>query len=285
MARPKTLSASWVPIIVATSLVYAEGVSLDPWISVFAILSATFIQIATNFFNDALDFVKGADDHTRLGESRASQNGWLSVRMVFLLGGLCLLLAVGFGLPLVVAGGWPILIVGLISLVLAYAYTGGPYPLAYLGLGDLFVILFFGVIAVGGVYYLHANTYSMSALISGLQIGLTATVLIAINNLRDIESDRRANKLTLSARLGYARGRWEIPVLFALTFLLGLFWIRESRYSVMLAPIVLLPLVFTLVKSVLRTPPSVEYNGFLALAARIQMLFGIILSLALVSLL
>jgi 1,4-dihydroxy-2-naphthoate octaprenyltransferase len=156
-ARPKTLAASVVPVLVGTALVAAEGFHVAAWISLFAVLSAMMIQIATNFVNDAIDFVKGADGETRLGEARATQSGWFTGRQVMAMALLFFALAMLFGIPLVWQGGAAILTIGLVSLLMGYAYTGGPFPLAYLGLGDLFVVIFFGLVAVGGVFFMHLH--------------------------------------------------------------------------------------------------------------------------------
>ncbi len=280
MARPKTLSASVVPILVASCLAHSEGLLNNYWISVYALVSAIFIQIATNFFNDAIDFVKGADTAERLGESRGSQSGWLSHRAVMFAGAVCVLIAVVFGYPLVLEGGTPILLVGLISLFLAYSYTGGPFPLAYLGLGDLFVILFFGVIAVGGVHFLHSKVVLWSAVVAGLQVGLLSTVLIAVNNIRDIDCDIKAKKFTLAARLGYSRARWEIPILFLSIYLLGLFWFFKGWYFSFFMPLIFLPFAIRLSLRVLRTPPSKDYNLYLLDAAKIHLSTGVLLGAA-----
>jgi 1,4-dihydroxy-2-naphthoate octaprenyltransferase len=278
-ARPKTLAAAVVPVVVATALVCADGQSVSAALSVCAVLSAIFIQIGTNFVNDSIDFKKGADKETRLGEARASQSGWFEASTVLWLGLLSFFIAMLLGLPLVIVGGYPILLIGLFSLLMGYAYTGGPFPLAYVGLGDLFVIIFFGVVAVGGVYWLQTATYSWSALVAGLQVGLLATVLIAINNLRDIDQDRLVNKKTFAVRLGPKWGPWEVAVLNALAFLLNVFWLLKGQIWAAVLPFLLFPLAWKLSQSVLRTKPSQEYNQFLARAAKVHMLFGILLSL------
>jgi 1,4-dihydroxy-2-naphthoate polyprenyltransferase len=156
--RPKTLTAAIVPVLVATALAFADQQTVKYWVTAFALLSATFIQIGTNFINDAIDFKKGADTHERVGPKRVTQSGLLSEKKVLLGGFICFALATLFGVPLVIEGGVPILIIGLISLAMGYCYTGGPYPLAYRGLGDLFVLIFFGLVAVCGTYYLHAGS-------------------------------------------------------------------------------------------------------------------------------
>ncbi len=247
-ARPKTLSASLVPVIVAHTLVWAEGFQPLLWISLCAVLSSIFIQIGTNFVNDGLDFLKGADSETRLGEARATQQGWFTFKQIMLFAAGFFLLAVIFGLPLVLRGGQPILIVGLLSIAMGYAYTGGPYPLAYVGLGDLFVVLFFGLVAVCGTFFLHTGVISFSSVVAGLQVGFLATVLIAINNLRDLEQDRLVHKKTLAVRLGPKLGRYEVLALIALAYLLNIFWLSYGFYQAFLLPFLVLPVGILLIQ-------------------------------------
>ena len=280
-ARPKTLSAAVVPVLVATALVAAEGAGISWRTSVFAALSAILIQVGTNFVNDALDFIKGADRETRLGDARASQSGWFSHQRVLVMGFACFLAASAFGLPLVLEGGWPILIIGLVSLSLGYAYTGGPWPLAYVGLGDLFVILFFGLVAVGGVYFLQTHAITGPALVAGLQVGLLATVLIAINNLRDLEQDRLVGKRTLAVRLGPRRGRLEVPALFAGAFALNIYWFASGYRFAPFLPLLVIPLAYKVAHAVMTTPPGRAYNGLLARASAVHVAFGVLLSVGL----
>src|SRR4051794_23693445 len=154
-ARPKTLAAAVTPVLVGTALARNIAAAIH-WPSlVFALLGAVFIQIGTNYVNDALDFKKGADTHTRLGPLRVTQAGLLDADKVLRGAYACFLLAALCGVPLILRGGWPIVIIGVASILAAYAYTGGPYPLAYHGLGEVFVMIFFGFVAVGGSFYLQ----------------------------------------------------------------------------------------------------------------------------------
>jgi 1,4-dihydroxy-2-naphthoate octaprenyltransferase len=277
-ARPKTLTASLVPILVSSCLVRAEGEAWQFWITGLALLGAIFIQIATNLINDSLDFKKGADTETRLGEARITSQRWMSPKAVMGWGVFFLFAALLCGIPLVIHGGLPILLIGLASLFLAYGYTGGPYPLAYKGWGDLFVILFFGVIAVGGVYFLHANSWGSASLVAGLQVGLLATVLIAINNIRDMNQDILVNKRTLAVRLGARWARFEIPVLILGAYLLNFYWAAQGWWAAVLLPLLISPLAWKLTQQVLNTAPSREYNRFLAKASLLHLSFGLLLS-------
>jgi 1,4-dihydroxy-2-naphthoate polyprenyltransferase len=281
--RPKTLTAAIVPVIAATCLVYAEGLQPKLWITAFALLSATFIQIGTNFINDAIDFRKGADTKERIGPQRVTQSGLLTEKQVLFGGFACFAIAAAFGLPLVIEGGIPILIVGLISLVMGYCYTGGPYPLAYRGLGDLFVLIFFGLVAVGGTYYLHAGQLSNSAIVAGIQVGLHATVLIAINNLRDAPLDAKVNKRTLAVRLGPKAARAEIVFLVIAPFLLGYWWVANSFLLLLatLLPVLTAPLAVIIIRGIYKNSGGAVYNQFLAKSAALHLVFGFLLSIGL----
>jgi 1,4-dihydroxy-2-naphthoate octaprenyltransferase len=207
-ARPKTLPAALAPVIAGTAVAfYEDGVH---WISaVLAMATALILQIAANFANDALDFRKGADTGERLGPTRVTASGLVSSEAVLRATVLALLLAVATGLPLVIRGGWPILALGVAALICAVAYTGGPYPLAYLGLGEVFVFLFFGLAAVTGTAFIQTGEVTALAPATSVPIGALAIGILVINNLRDIETDRAAHKRTLAVRLGVRRTQLE----------------------------------------------------------------------------
>ncbi len=272
--RPKTLTAAVVPVLVATALVPALGYELLWWVSGLALFSALCIQLATNLFNDAIDFKKGADQSDRIGPQRVTQSGLYSVRQVMMMGAVFVLLAFVSGIPLVMQGGWPIVAIGLVSLALAYAYTGGPLPLAYLGLGEVFVILFFGLIAVGGVFYLHTMTLHPAALVAGLQVGLLATALLVINNIRDREQDLRAAKKTLAVRFGLKFSRIEILLIYLLALALGVYWFQQGQWLAAFLPLVVWPLVRQIIHQVFFTEPGAHYNELLGKAAVVHILFG-----------
>ena len=276
--RPKTLTAALVPVLVATALVRAESHDIVWWVSVCALLSAVFIQIGTNLVNDALDFKKGADTGSRIGPQRVTQSGLLTSKQVMAGAGLCFFVAFLLGVPLVLKGGWPIVAIGTVSLLMGYAYTGGPFPLAYKGLGDLFVIVFFGLIAVMGTYFLHVGEVSSGAAIAGLQVGLLATVLIAINNLRDAPQDALVGKRTLAVRFGVLFSRVEILVLALAPFLISAYWFRQGQGLAAILPLCVFPLARRLVMGVFRTEPSAEYNRFLGMGAALHLLFGVFLA-------
>ena len=226
-ARPKTLTAAIVPVLVGAAVAFFEQPALAVsrwWVAAVALSSALAIQVGTNFFNDAIDFRKGADTPDRVGPTRITQAGLRSEAQVLRAAWISFAVAVLFGAVLVVEGGAPILLIGVTSLLFGYLYTGGPYPLAYRGLGDLFVLLFFGLIAVSGTAFLITGGWSGQALVAGAQVGFLAVVLIAINNLRDREGDQAAGKRTLAVLLGVRGARAEISAALMLPFILGVQW-------------------------------------------------------------
>jgi 1,4-dihydroxy-2-naphthoate polyprenyltransferase len=277
-ARPKTLTAALVPIVGGTALTKALGFPILWWISGLAFLASICIQVGTNLVNDAIDFKKGADTETRIGPQRVTQSGIFSFRIVMIMAGVCFAVATICGVPLVLHGGVPILIIGLVSILFGYAYTAGPFPLAYLGLGDVFVVLFFGLVAVGGLVFLQNGSWPEEAIVLGLQIGMHATVMIAINNLRDIAGDSLVGKKTLPVRFGKTFGRLEISILCLLPFALNIYWLNKGFYWAGALPFLTLPLAVYLCFSVFKFEPSPLYNQFLARGAGLHLIFGALLS-------
>jgi len=278
-ARPRTLGAAVVPVLAGAALAFGAG-SFDPLATLLIVICAVLIQIATNYFNDAIDHAKGADTAERLGPTRVTSSGLLAPRTVMRGGGVCLALAVALSIPLVLHGGWPILLIGIFSLFFAYAYTGGPFPLAYLGLGEIFVVLFFGVFAVAGTFFLNTLEFSWGTVLAGLQIGLHSSVLLAVNNLRDLETDRAVNKRTLAARFGLTFARWENAVLVMAPLVLGLAWLPLGYLWAFLLPIATLPLAWWLARACLDAQPDPNVNQLLAQAAALHASFGLLLALA-----
>ena len=200
-ARPKTLPAAAAPVVAATGLAHASGrFALLP--AAAALLGALLIQVATNLANDYFDFVKGGDTAARIGPTRVTQAGLLSPAAVR--NGMLVVLAAALvvGIYLVAVGGAPIVVIGLASLVCAVAYTGGPFPLAYHGLGDVFVFVFFGLVAVAGTYWVQALALNGEVFLLGAGMGTFITAILVVNNLRDRETDAAAGKHTLAVRIG-----------------------------------------------------------------------------------
>lgn len=198
--RPKTLLAGVIPPVVAYTYSLFTTKTPAPLYLALAVLGALFIQIATNFFNDVIDHEKGADKK-RVGPTRVSAAGLEDVKTVRRWAMTCVTLAALCGIPLIIRGGWPFLVLGIISLYLTYGYTGGKVSLAYRGLGELFVFIFFGLFSVMGSYYLFSLKLDPGSFILAAIFGLLATTFIGINNLRDRETDKEVGKRTMATRL------------------------------------------------------------------------------------
>lgn len=280
-ARPKTLTAALAPVMVATVLARAEGFQVDWFLSLVALLSSFCIQIGTNLVNDAIDFKKGADNAKRIGPKRVTQQGLLSSKQVLFGGYFLFAIAFVFAIPLMVKGGESLVVIVLLSILSGYLYTGGPFPLAYVGLGDLFVILFFGLISTTAIYYVQTLQVNLSALLAGLQVGLLCTVMIVVNNLRDREEDEKVGKKTLAVRLGKRFSRFEVTALVVIPFVLGAFWIKLGFIYAGILPFMTVILAYKLVLSVWNKEPGAVYNIYLGFAALLHILFTTLLCVGL----
>lgn len=231
-SRPKTLMAVMAPVLIGTALAIADQ-AFHPIIAFLCLLVGLFIQIGTNFANDYYDFIKGADTEERIGPTRAVQAGLIepeTMKKAFL---SVFALAIFVSLLLVIRGGWGMLLLGIISCSFGFLYTGGPKPLAYSGLGDIFVIVFFGPVAVCTTYYLQALTISSEAVWMGFACGLLSTAILVANNLRDEKTDTQANKKTLIVRFGKVFGKIEYLSCFLIALLIPLFLITQSQKSLL----------------------------------------------------
>ena len=207
-ARPKTLWASVAPVAIGVGMAYADRVHHWPS-AVACLLCAMLVQIATNFWNDYCDHAKGADTAERVGPTRATQAGWVSPAAMKQASLLTFGLTALVSAYLVHRGGWPFIWIGVASILSGLLYTGGPRPLGYLGLGDIFVLVFFGPVAVAGTYYAQALRVTHEVLFAGIAPGLLSTAVLVVNNLRDRETDARAGKRTLIVRFGERFGQTE----------------------------------------------------------------------------
>lgn len=265
--RPKTLPAAVVPVWAGCVLAWKLTGTWHPLLAVCTLLGALCIQIATNFFNDAIDSVKGADTERRAGPKRVTASGLLSHRAVMGWGMVFLGLTVAFGIPLFQAVGWPILAIGVVSMYLAYGYTGGPFPLAYRGMGELFVILFFGLVAVGGTVFVQLGEWRPEAALLGLQVGLLSAVLISINNLRDRIEDAGTGKRTLAVRWGPKVARLVIWAEIVAPALLGIVWVRFDLPWLFVATLPIWTLGLRIKWGALSMDEGPGMNRLLALAA------------------
>jgi 1,4-dihydroxy-2-naphthoate octaprenyltransferase len=281
-ARPKTLGAAVAPVFAGFFIGANLGGQPLAWPLLLCTLGSTIaLQVATNWFNDALDFKQGKDTQARIGPRRITAAGVVKPGAVMLAGLLMLGLATLLSLPLISARGLPIVIIGLPSLWFCYGYTGGPAPLAYRGLGELFVILFFGLVAVTGSAFVQTGDWLVGGIVGGLQVGCLSTVLIAINNLRDIDEDRTTGKRTLAVRFGQGFARLEITLLTLLAYAVGYYWWEQDLNRAATLPMAVLPLgVFILLRLWL-TPTGPAYNKLLALSGAQLLLFAALFCIAL----
>jgi 1,4-dihydroxy-2-naphthoate octaprenyltransferase len=207
-SRPKTLGAAFAPVLIGTVLAYGDG-KLHALSAACALLGALLIQIGTNFANDYFDFVKGTDTEKRVGPTRVTQAGLVSPATMKRAMTIVFALVFVPGAYIMYRGGWPLFAIGVISIALGVLYTGGPFPLGYLGLGDILVLIFFGPIAVGGTYYIQALDLNRDVIVAGFAPGLISVGLLTINNLRDIDGDAKSGKRTLAVRFGREFAKFE----------------------------------------------------------------------------
>jgi 1,4-dihydroxy-2-naphthoate octaprenyltransferase len=277
-ARPKTLSAASVPVLVGSACAFALGhLQLGPALA--ALGGALLLQIGANFANDVYDYEKGADTAERLGPTRAVQAGLISPaamkRGMYAVFALALLL----GIYLTFVAGPIILGIGIVSILSAIAYTGGPYPLGYNGLGDVFVFVFFGLVAVCGTAFVQLGHVPPLALWCSLPVGALATAILVVNNLRDHEQDARVGKRTLAVRWGERAVIYEYGLLLALAYAVPLYLATSAtRGRFVLLPLVTLPLGRQLMRAV-ATERGRDLNARLAGTAKLLLLFGLLLTL------
>jgi 1,4-dihydroxy-2-naphthoate octaprenyltransferase len=277
-ARPKTLWASISPVVVGTALAYGDGAHHWPS-ALIALVCAVLIQIGTNFANDYFDYEKGADTEERMGPLRVTQSGMVSPTTMKWATAVVFFFACVGGAILTWRGGWPIAVVGLLCILSGLLYTGGPYPLGYLGLGDLFVFIFFGPVAVGGTYYVQALQVNTTVLVAGMGPGLLITAILTVNNLRDIEVDRKAGKRTLAVRFGKTFTRWEYAflVLVGVSIPPVLYLHTGQHLSSLLSLLVVLPAISTF-RGVFGHAEGPSLNPVLANTARISLLYSVLFS-------
>ncbi len=277
--RPKVLPLSMIPILLGTLLANASGVAINWTVFICTLLSALCVQIGMHFINDALDVKKGADI-ARLGPIRGIHTGILTPQEVYIKGMLVFAIALLFGIPLIVQGGWPIAILMLVAVSLGYLYTGGPLPLAYTGLSDVFVLIFFGIVATSAAYYLQTGHVSEASLLAGTQLGMLAILPLAINNLRDHVGDAKANKRTLVVRFGIDFGRCEVLVMGLLPFALSCFWHTLGYTWAAILPWLTLPIATFIVRGVWNTEPGTKLVPYFGLTALLHLSFAVLLIIA-----
>jgi len=280
--RPRTLTLATAPVLVGTALAMHQGAGLSWPVFLIALLSAVLIQAGTNLFNDAGDFLRGNDGPERFGPLRVTAAGLATPRQVKRAALVCFLAALAGGVYLVIVGGWPIFGIGVLSLLAGWAYSGGPRPLSHTAFGEVFVMLFFGLVAVAGSHYLQSGQWSAAALIAGGMLGAHAAAVLLVNNVRDLTADTLAGRHTLAAALGVERARRLYVALMLAPYPLLLVLL-----TVGVAPLAVVPALLTglmslrLGRAFLSMTPGPAMNAKLAQTARAQMLLALALTLGL----
>ena len=280
-ARPKILPAAASPVILGTALSYHDGI-FHSFILLMTLLAAVLIQIGANFANDVYDFQKGTDREDRLGPQRATQSGLISPEKMKLAMWKIFAIAIFVGCYLAWIGGWPIVIIGLASIAAGIAYTGGPYPLGYHGWGDLFVFIFFGLIAVPGSYYLQSGFITHISLWLGVALGMLSTAILVVNNIRDMETDIVTGKKTMAVRLGKSFSQIEFSILVLIPFIIPLcMWWKTRDNMSLLITLFALPIAGHLIIQLI-SKNGRELNEVLVGTARFLFIFTILFSLGLI---
>jgi 1,4-dihydroxy-2-naphthoate octaprenyltransferase len=275
-ARLRTLPAAVAPVLVGTALAIEHG-DFDGFAFAAALLGALFIQVGTNLSNDYSDARRGADTEDRLGPVRVTAGGLVPPKQVLRATYITFGLAVLCGIYLIVVAGWVILAIGAASIVAGVLYTGGPRPYGYEGLGELFVFLFFGLVAVCGSYYVQVQELPWQAFVASVPVGLIAAAILIVNNVRDLETDRRAGKRTLAVRMGRARTRVFYAVVLAVAYVM-LVPLAFGLTAWVLLSVLSIPLAVRLVQVVRTRTDGPALNGALAGTGQLQLVFCVLLS-------
>ena len=278
-ARPRTLPVALAPVLVGSALAIAEG-SARALPATAALFGALLLQIGANFANDLFDAEKGADGDDRIGPPRAMQLGLVSAKQMRFAIGCSFGAAALVGAYLVFVGGWPIVAIGLASIAAGLAYTGGPFPFGYRGLGDIAVFVFFGPVAVAGTHYVQALSPSGLALAASLPIGALATAILVVNNLRDIDSDARVGKRTLAVRIGPRATRIEYAGLLVFAYaIVPCFWLLGVASPWVALPMLTLPWALRLVRRIAVPCDGPTLNQALADTAQLTLAFSLFFSI------
>jgi len=275
--RPKTLPAGMIPVMIGGSVAYWQGY-FDIGLLAITLICALLIQIITNFINEIYDYKRGADGAERLGPERAVSTGRISSKTMKIVSIILIGITFKIGLILVDHAGIGILIVGIVSLFFAWAYTGGPFPLAYKGLGDIFVFIFFGLIAVSGTYYVQTLRFDWIAFLSGIAPGIFSMNILAVNNIRDIDTDPSAGKITLAVRLGKKKAQVLYAVLNIVAYipLIVIYFMTKNIY--VLLPLITIIYAAVLIKNVF-IKTGKDLNDVLAGTGKLLLIYGLLFCL------
>lgn len=277
--RPKTLMASIAPVMLGTLIAYGDGVHNFPT-AFLCLLGALSIQILTNLANDYFDYKKGSDTAQRIGPTRVMQAGLVSSMQMIIAITINLIITILICWKLIERGGQPILIIGVLSVISAFLYTAGPKPLAYIGLGEIFVLIFFGPVAVAGTYYLQSLELNTAVILIGLGPGLLSTAILTINNLRDIDNDRAAHKNTLAVRFGrsFALNEYLVCIFTAAVVPVIAYAVMADHLPILMAtalPILAIPVI----KTVLTKLDGPSLNEALAQTGKLLFIYSLLLGI------
>ncbi len=276
-ARPRTLPAAVAPVLVGTSLAIRYG-TFHPLAFIAALLGAMAIQIGTNLSNDYSDARRGADTDERIGPVRVTAGGLVPPRQVLIATYLTFAAAVLCGVYLIAIAGWALLAVGAASILAGVLYTGGPRPYGYAGLGEVFVFLFFGIVAVSGSYFVQRRALPWQAFVLAVPVGLLIAAILVVNNVRDIDTDRRAGKRTLAVRLGRGRTRVLFAAIVAGAFVTSWVpWFAGSLSPWLLLTVAAAPLALGVVQTVRTHSDGPSLNSALARTAKLALVFCLLL--------
>jgi 1,4-dihydroxy-2-naphthoate octaprenyltransferase len=280
--RPKTLPAAVAPVVVGSAMAYVhQRFALLP--AMAALVVALLMQIGVNLANDYFDYTKGVDTQERLGPVRVTLGGLIAPGRVKSAMTMVFVLSLLPGLYLIIVGGWPAAAIGAASIIAAVAYSGGPYPLASHGLGDLFVFIFFGLVAVCGTYYVQALTLTPLVVMMGGIVGFLITAILVVNNLRDIQTDRKTGKRTLAVMIGEKRTRAVYTVLLGSAYVItGFIWLCGFASTWLLLPLASLPLAFLQIRLIWHTSDGPALNNLLAKTAKLSFFFSVLLAVGLI---
>jgi len=277
--RPKTLTASVGPVLLGLFFAKYEQGSINILIACLTLLCALLMQMGTNLVNDYFDFKRGIDGDKRLGPTRATQSGLIKPYLIKKAYQVLFSISFLLGIFLMYQGGLPIILIGLTSLLSAYAYTGGPIPLSYFGLGELLALIFFGPIAVWGTYYLQTSSTNLTPLILGLGPGLISATIMGINNLRDHQSDKASGKFTLAVFLGEKKMRMLLMLLVILSGALPFFYMLKMKKLALILPLIALLLFRSNWKRIYIGPIDAGLNQALAKTGQYMFLYGLLFGL------
>jgi 1,4-dihydroxy-2-naphthoate octaprenyltransferase len=275
--RPRTLSLAVTPVVLGSAIAWADGHPVRLGAFLAALICALLIQIGTNLHNDVSDFQRGNDGASRVGPLRVTAAGWVQPATMVRASIACFVLALLLGVYLVDVGGWPILLAGLASLAAGYGYSGGPRPISHSAWGELFVLVFFGLVAVAGSHWLQAGVPSIDALIGGAALGLPAAGVLLVNNYRDLEDDLASGRRTLVARLGRVRSRTVYGALMLLPYVALAALVARGRPGALLALLVM-PWLVVLTARLGAQPPGPWLNGQLGATAKASAMLGLLLA-------